>query len=101
MDKKLERIVQNVYRNGYCLNNICLLQKFINVFYYDVIPRDVILCQIPQTSNSSKIPKIILFLYSTLKPPEGYLLGSKHAQNLSDANKNSLYYDQVVCVGCH
>jgi len=64
MDKKLERIVQNVYRNGYYLNNKYLLQKFINAFYYDVIQRDVIVCQLPQMSNGSKMLKIILFLYS-------------------------------------
>jgi len=35
-------------------------------------------------------------MYSTLKPPEGDLWGSKYGQNLSDAYKNSLCYDQVV-----
>jgi len=61
MVKKLERLVQNVYQIGYYLNCKYLLQKFINAFSYDVIPRDVIVCQLPQKSSGSKVLKLFCF----------------------------------------
>lgn len=61
MVKKLEMIVHNVYRNDYYLNCKYLSQKFINAFSYDVIPRDVIVCQLPQKSNGSKILNLFRF----------------------------------------
>ena len=90
MVKKLWRIVQNFFRNGYYLNCKYRLQKFINAFSYDVIPRDDVVCQLPQKSKGSKKTELILFLYGILKPPEGDLWVSKYAQNLNDAYKKYL-----------
>lgn len=61
MVKKLESIVQDVYRNSYYLNCKYLLQKFINAFSYDVIPRDVTVCQLPQKPNGSKMLNLFCF----------------------------------------
>jgi len=60
--KKLERLLQSVYQIGYYLNCKYLLQKFINAFSYDVIPRDVIVCQLPQKSSGSKVLELFCFL---------------------------------------
>jgi len=61
MVKKLGRIVQNFFRNGYYLNCKYRLQKFINAFSYDVIPRDDVVCQLPQKANGSKTLDLFCF----------------------------------------
>jgi len=63
MVKKLEKIIQNVYHISYYLNCKYLLQKFINAFSYDVTPRDVIVCQLPQKSNGRKVLNLFCFIH--------------------------------------